>query len=178
MFPGLSDSEGPVRITLIAAVAENGVIGRDGGLPWHLPEDLKRFQRVTRGRTVVMGRRTFESLSGPLAGRRNLVVTSNRGYRAEGAEIVHSLEEAVQAARESGEDELYVLGGAELYKAALAIADRLDLTRVEASVEGDTRFPAVDWSSWRLSESISHGADDRHLFAYRFEIWERARPPL
>lgn len=163
-----------MRITLIAAVAENGVIGRDGGLPWHLPEDLKRFQRVTRGHTVVMGRRTFESLPGPLKDRRNLVITSNRGYRTEGAEVVHSLEEAVDAAENGGADELFILGGAVLYEAALPIADRLDLTRVEASVEGDTRFPEVDWSAWRLSESTHHRADGRHMFAFRFELWERA----
>ncbi|MBZ0172889.1 MAG: dihydrofolate reductase, partial [Phycisphaerales bacterium] len=174
---GVISPEGSaVQITLIAAVSENGVIGRDGELPWRLPADLRRFQRVTRGHQVVMGRRTFESLPAPLPDRRNIVVTNNRDYRAGGITVVHSLDEAIaDAARHasSPDETLFILGGAVLYAAALPLADRLDLTRVEARVEGDTMFPGVDWSCWRLIESERHEADDRHAFAYRFERWTR-----
>ncbi len=167
-----------MRITLIAAIAENGVIGRGGGLPWRLPNDLRRFQRVTRGHQVVMGRRTFETLPGPLPDRRNIIVTSNRGYRADGVVVVHALEEAIADAErhaDSPEDELFVLGGAVLYAAALPIADCLDLTRVEAVVEGDTCFPAIDWNEWDLIGIERHEPDEAHAFGYRFERWARRR---
>ncbi len=165
-----------MRITLIAAIAENGVIGRAGGLPWRLPNDLRRFQRVTKGHQVVMGRRTFETLPGPLPDRRNIVVTRNPDYRADGVVVVHSLEEAVADAdrhADSADDVLFVLGGAVLYSAALPIADRLDLTRVEACFEGDTFFPEVDWAGWELIGSETHGPDTDHGVGYRFEQWKR-----
>lgn len=162
--------------TIIAAISENGVIGRDGGLPWRLPDDLRRFQRVTRGHQVVMGRKTFESLPGPLPDRRNLVVTSNRDYRAAGISVVHSLEEAITDAASHAatpDKPLFVLGGSVLYAAALPLADRLDITRVQATVDGDTFFPDVDWTLWRLIERVHHAADDRHAYPFRFEQWDR-----
>lgn len=165
-----------MRITLIAAIAENGVIGRGGGLPWSLPNDLRRFQRVTRGHQVVMGRRTFETLPGPLSERRNIVVTSNRSYRADGVDVVHSLEEAIEDAGRhavSADNVLFVLGGAVLYAAALPIADHLDLTRVEAVVEGDTFFPPINWNDWELIGIERHQPDARHAMGYRFERWRR-----
>lgn len=165
-----------MRITLIAAVSENGVIGKDGGLPWHLPADLKRFKEVTRGHQVVMGRRTFETLPGPLPQRRNIVVTSDPSYRAEGVAVAYSLEGAIADARRhasSPDEPLFMLGGAVLYGAALPLADCLDLTRVEAVVDGDTRFPEVDWASWRLVSTERHEPDDQNMYAYRFERWVR-----
>ena len=165
-----------MRIILIAAIAENGVIGRDGGLPWRLPNDLRRFQRVTKGHQVVMGRRTFETLPGPLPDRRNIVVTRNPDYRADGVVVVHSLEEAIADAdrhADSAGDALYVLGGAVLYSAALPIADRLDLTRIEAGFDGDTLFPEVDWSGWELIGTERHDPDAEHAVGYRFEQWKR-----
>lgn len=171
-----------MRITLIAAVANNGVIGRDGTIPWHLPADLRRFMRTTLGHTLLMGRRTLES-TGALRGRTTLVLTRDPGYRptpAEGAEtrveVVRSLDEGVARARELGEDELFVCGGEGIYREALARpgwADRLDLTRVDAEPEGDTRFPEVDWSRWRLVSREEHPADERHAHAYAFEVYER-----
>ena len=165
-----------MRITLIAAIARNGVIGRDGGLPWHLPADLKRFKEVTRGHQVVMGRRTFESLPGPLPKRRNIVVTRQADYQAEGIEVAHSLDEAIamaEAHAESPDEVLFVLGGAVLYEAALPIADRLDLTMVDAEVDGDTRFPAFDESAWRETQSIEHPADAHHAMGFRVRVLER-----
>lgn len=165
-----------MELVIIAAVAENGVIGRDGGLPWRLPEDLRRFKRVTTGRAVIMGRKTFETLPGPLPGRRNLVVTRQAGYRAEGVEVCGSLDEALACARcDSGRaGPVYVLGGGEIYRQALPLADRLDLTRVEAAVEGDTFFPDVDRSRWELIESEDRRCVAGHSHDFRFETWRRS----
>lgn len=164
-----------MELVIIAAVAENGVIGREGGLPWRLPEDLRRFKRVTTGRPVIMGRKTFETLPGPLPGRRNIVVSRREGYRPAGVEVFGSVEEAVSAARETADQEgpVFVLGGGEIYDLALPLADRLDLTRVEASVEGDTRFPDVDWSAWELVESDPRRGLEGHSHDFRFELWRR-----
>lgn len=137
-------------ITLIAAVARNGVIGKDNALPWHLPEDLRHFKALTMGHAVIMGRKTWESLPErfrPLPGRRNIVVTRNPAYVAEGATVVASL----AAAREkvgSG-DTAFVIGGAELYAHALPLAGRLELTEIDADIEGDAHFPAFDHAAWR-----------------------------
>lgn len=163
-------------VALIAAVSENGVIGRDGGLPWHLPADLRHFQSLTRGHQVVMGRRTFESLPGPLPDRRNLVVTRDPGYRAPGIEIARSLAAAIASAARaarSPDEVCWILGGSAIYEDALPVARRMELTRVEATVEGDTRFPEVDWSAWLLESVEHHQADERHRFPFRFESWIR-----
>ena len=137
------------RLTLIAAVARNGVIGIDQRLPWRLPADLKRFKALTLGHTVIMGRKTWESLPAnfrPLPGRRNIVVTRDAGYRTTGAMVVHSLPAAITAA---GDGEAFIIGGAELYAAALPLADRLQLTEIDATFEGDSHFPAIDHQQWR-----------------------------
>jgi dihydrofolate reductase len=134
-----------VKVALVAAVARGGVIGRDGGLPWHLPEDLARFRDLTTGHPVVMGRRTWESLPArfrPLPGRRNVVVTRNPEWRAEGAERAGSLEDALELLEDEGR--AFVIGGAELYASALPVADELLLTELDLEVEGDALFPAWD----------------------------------
>ena len=136
-------------LSLIAAIARNGVIGIDNRLPWHLPADLKHFKALTTGHAVIMGRKTWESLPAkfrPLPGRRNIVVTRNAAFRAEGALVAGSLAAAVALAESS---EAFIIGGAELYAAALPLADRLCLTEIDADFEGDTRFPAVDPKRWR-----------------------------
>ncbi len=165
-----------MRISLIAAVAENRVIGRDNTLPWHLPDDLKQFKQRTQGHVVIMGRGTFESVGGPLAHRRSIVVTRNRGYHAEGAEVAHDLDEALQRARGSGEDEVFVLGGADIYALALPRADRLYLTVIHAEIEGDTYFPEWNPSEWTLIEDRRHDADERHEHAFSLRIYERLAP--
>ena len=161
-------------ISLIAAVADNGVIGADNELPWHLPDDFRHFKRTTKGHHVVMGRRTWESLGKkPLPKRVNIVLSSRAGYEAPGARVAHALDEALAIAREADERELFVIGGARLYAEALPRAARLYLTRVHASPTGDTTFPRYDPSAWRVVDSVAHAADERHAYAFTIETLER-----
>lgn len=163
-----------MRVSLIAAVARNGVIGRAGKLPWRLPDDLKHFKRVTLGHPIVMGRKTWESLPGPLPRRPHIVVTRQKSYEASGTEVVHDLDEALALAARHDPDEVFVIGGGELYRAALPRADRLLITHVEADIEGDAFFPEVDWSAWRPVEEHTHPADARHAYPFRIATYERA----
>jgi dihydrofolate reductase len=158
------------QLTLIVAVAENGVIGRDGGLPWRLPEDLKHFRRLTLGNTVLMGRKTFESLGKPLEGRANWVLTRDVAYAPAGARVFRDLDAALSA---EPQGRLLVIGGAELYRQTLPYSRRLELTRVHAQVEGDTRFPDYDAAQWRETAREDHAADERHAHAYSFLTLER-----
>ena len=135
------------RLTLIVARARNGVIGRDGTLPWRLPEDLAHFKRTTMGHPIVMGRRTWESIGRPLPGRRSIVVSRQAGFVAAGAEVVPSLDAALSLCE--GAEEAFVIGGAHLYRAALPRASRLIVTEIDADFEGDTHWPAPDQSVWR-----------------------------
>jgi dihydrofolate reductase len=158
-------------LTLIAAVARNGVIGIDNRLPWHLPADLKHFKALTLGHTVVMGRKTWESLPAsfrPLPGRRNIVVTRDGSYQAASATIAMSLPAAIAAA-ENGE--AFVIGGAELYAAALPLANRLQLTEIDATFEGDAYFPAIDCHHWRETAREMH--HDEAGFGYAFVTYQR-----
>lgn len=160
-------------ISLIAAIADNGVIGAGNALPWHLPADLKRFRELTRGHHVIMGRKTCESLGRPLAERINLVVSTNTCYNAAGFIVVKSFIAALDAAQR--EQEVFVIGGANLYAQALPRADRFYLTLVHADVAGDTRFPDFNRSDWRELERSEHVADTRHAHAYSFITMERRR---
>jgi len=167
-----------MRVSIIAAVAENGVIGRDGQLPWHLWDDLRRFKQLTMGHTVVLGRRTWESIGRPLPGRRMVVISRRAEDRAgvDGVAFVASLDGAIQLAEGAGDDEVFIIGGEELYGEGLSKASRLYLTRVHAEVDGDRRFPDVDWNDWRLVESEPHAADISNDHPFSFELYERARP--
>ena len=170
-------------VVIHVAIAANGVIGRDGGLPWRLSTDLRRFKAETMGKPVVMGRKTWESFpKRPLPGRLNIVVTRDPGYRAEGAEVVHSLQDALALARARGRcmagvDEICVIGGGEVYAQALPLADRLAVTHVKAEVEGDTRFPPIDPQRWRVAgaEDVPAGEKDSH--ATRHVVYERRPEP-
>lgn len=144
-------------ITLVVARAENGVIGRDGGMPWHLSGDLKHFKAVTMGKPMVMGRKTFESLPRLLPGRRHIVLTRDPGWRAEGAEVVHDLAGAVAVA---DAPEIAVIGGADIFRLFLPLADRIELTEVHASPEGETIIPAFDSAHWRPLGRETHPAKD------------------
>jgi dihydrofolate reductase len=153
-------------ITLVVAVAENGVIGRGGGLPWHVSADLKTFRRVTMGKPVIMGRRTFQSLKKPLDGRDNIVVTRDPGFKADGAIVAPTFEAALakaeQCARTRGTDEVMVIGGADIFAASLPLAGRIYKTEVHGAPEGDTVMPAVDWAWWReiSREALPRGQRD------------------
>jgi dihydrofolate reductase len=160
-----------VQVSLIAAAAKNGVIGADGRLPWHLPDDFRWFKAQTLGKPVVMGRRTWESLGRPLPGRMNIVLTRRPDYRAEGAEIVATPDAAIVAAGDA--PELMVIGGGEIYRAFLPRADRIYLTRVEAMVVGDAYFPELVPADWHEVSSRAHAADDRHAHAFTLRILER-----
>lgn len=135
------------RVSLIAAVAANGVIGDNNALPWRLPEDLRRFKALTLGHPVIMGRKTFESIGRPLPGRRNIVISRNREYAAAGCEVAASLEAALEACR-NGSDEVFIIGGAQIYAEALPLAQRLYMTEVHCAFEGDAHFPAFDRREW------------------------------
>ncbi len=161
-----------MQLSLIAAVARNGVIGRDGDLPWRLPDDLAHFKRLTSGHAVVMGRRTWESIGRPLPKRTNLVV-SRTLTPPEGVRVAPSLDAALAAARESGASRAFVIGGAALYAESLPLVDVLELTRVEAEVEGDVHFPAWDPSAFDCTCFEAHPADARHAHPFRFETWQR-----
>jgi len=167
-----------MQVAIYVAVAANGVIGRDNGLPWRLSSDLKRFKAGTMGKPIVMGRKTFESIGKPLPGRLNIVVTRDRAFRAEGVETAGSLEDALTLARVrgrcmAGADEICVVGGGEIYRQALPLADRLYVTHVLADFDGDARFPEIDRATWRpvASEEVPAGERDSH--ATRYAVYER-----
>lgn len=168
-----------MEISLIWAMADNGVIGRDHGLPWRLPNDLKFFMTTTQGKPVIMGRKTFETLKAPLPGRTNIVMTRDPDYRRAGITVVKNFAEALKAAkaqcRADGVDEIMVAGGAEIYRLGLAVATRLYVTRVHAEIEGDTRFPDVDWSRFEEVRSESFPADDRHSHPFSISVYRRIR---
>jgi dihydrofolate reductase len=162
------------ELALIAAVARGGVIGRKGGLPWRLPDELKHFKAKTLGHCLILGRKTWESLPGALPGRSVIVVTSRADYVAEGALVAGGLDAALALAEQRGDDEPLVGGGAALYAQALPRATRLWLTRVHADVEGDVFFPEWDASQWRRVDAREHPADERHAYAFTIEEWRRA----
>lgn len=160
-----------MRITLIAAVSENGVIGRGNALPWHLPADLQRFKRLTTGHAVVMGRKTWESIRRPLPHRRNIVISGSPGFHPAGAMVVPTLGAAIDAARDL--TELFAIGGSRVFEAALPLTDRLELTRVHAQVPGDAFFPKLDFSEWKLVAEERHPADDQHAYPFSFLTYEK-----
>jgi len=161
-----------VIVSVIVALDEAGTIGRDGGLPWHLPDDLRRFKALTMGHVLLMGRRTCESIGRALPGRRSLVLSRTPGYRAPaGVEVVPDLDTAL--ARAAGAERLFVIGGAAVFRAALPLADELLVTQVHAAVPGDVRFPEVDWEAWSLVEDDFHAADARHPIPFSFRRFVR-----
>lgn len=166
-------------ISLIWAMAENGVIGRGSSLPWRLPKDMQFFMAATMGKPVIMGRKTFESMKAPLAGRTNIVMTRDPGYERAGVKVVPNFAEALKAAKAQclvdGVGEIMVAGGAEIYRLALAVATRLYVTRVHAEVDGDTYFPEVDWSDWEEARTESFDADDRHSHPFSISVYNRRR---
>jgi dihydrofolate reductase len=160
-----------MRVSLIVAVAENGVIGKDNTLPWRLPADLKRFRRLTTGHPVIMGRRSYESIGRPLPERTNIVVTRRTAYQAPGCLIAHSLDAAFSLA--NGATEVFVIGGAELYAQSLERADRIHFTQVHEQIGGDAFFPAFNRNDWRETARERHDTDPQHAYSYSFVTFER-----
>ena len=160
-------------VSLIAAMDRKRGIGLDNQLPWRLSADLKKFRELTMGHHTIVGRKTFESIGKPLAGRQMIVVTRDRGFQAEGCIVCHSPEEAIQLASERGESEVFICGGAEIYTQSIALADRLYLTLVDADVAADTFFPKFDERDWQERESSFHPADERNQFPFTFKLLVR-----
>lgn len=161
----------PDKLALIVAASANDVIGADGGMPWHLSADLKRFKRLTMGHHIIMGRKTYESINRLLPGRTSIIVTRQNNLKLPGALIAHNLEEAIALC--AGDSEIFIIGGGELYRAALPLAGRIYLTVVDAEPIGDTRMPEFDLTHWRLSATEQYHCDERHAHDYRFEIYDR-----
>ncbi|OOG24784.1 dihydrofolate reductase [Thioalkalivibrio denitrificans] len=161
-----------MKLSLIVAVDRNNLIGRNNQLPWHLPADLAFFKRTTMGAPMLMGRKTWESIGRPLPGRTSIVITRDPDYRAEGAIVVHSIDEALRAAGEASE--LFVIGGAKLYKDALQRADRIYLTRIDHAFEGDTWFPEIG-PEWKEVHREEHAPDEKNPYPYAFITLDRNR---
>ncbi len=166
-----------MQLAIIVAAAENGVIGRGNALPWHLPRDLQHFKRLTLGKPIVMGRKTYESIGRPLPGRTNIVISRQPGYAPDGVRVVASLPAALALAQDvaliDGVDELMVIGGEQIYRESLPLADRLYLTEVHAEVEGDAHFPLQSVRNWRELDRERHSAGDGNPFDYSFVVLER-----
>jgi dihydrofolate reductase len=162
-----------VIVSLVGAMAENGVIGANGRLPWHLPDEIKHFKRLTVDHTVIMGRKTYDEVGRPLPNRRNVVISRNPAFRPPGVTVVPNLDEAL--ALGATETEVFVIGGAEIYRLALPRADRLYLTVVHATFEGDVVFPPFDQAAWALEEETFHPADERHSASFTIRRYARLR---
>ena len=162
-----------MTISIIAALGRNRAIGYQNTLPWRLPADLQRFKQLTMGHHMLMGRKTFESIGRPLPGRTSIIITRQPDYKAEGCLITHSLAEAIALAKTRGEQEAFVIGGADIYAQALPLADRMYLTFVEAEPEADAFFPVFDEKRWETSEEAKFAADEKHQYAMKFATLKR-----
>jgi dihydrofolate reductase len=160
-------------ISIIVAAATNNAIGKDGKMPWHLPNDLKHFKNITWAMPVIMGRKTFESIGKPLPGRKNIVITRQPSWTAPGVVAVKSIEDALFIAKEADAAEAMIVGGGEIYKAVMDKAKRIYMTRVDAAPEGDTFFPAINADQWCLVSQQRHEADEKNDYNHSFETWER-----
>lgn len=163
-------------ISIIAAVAKNGVIGKSNDLPWKLPDDMKYFMETTSGHHVIMGRKNYESLPPkyrPLPNRTNLVITHQKNFRADGCKVIHELNDGIELAGQNQEKELFIIGGAEIYQLALKQTDRLYLTEIDADVSGDTYFPSWNKNEWTEVSRKHHPADQKHNYSFDFVIYKR-----
>lgn len=166
----------PMIISMIAAVSENKVIGRNNDLPWHLPDDMKYFMQTTKGHCVIMGRKNYESIPEkfrPLPNRVNIVVTRQKDFSAPECLVVHSLNQALEAAAENGPEEVFLIGGSEIYRQGFPLANRLYLTEIKAFIDGDVYFPSFNSSDWLEASRINHPADARHAFSFDFVRYNR-----
>lgn len=157
-------------VSIVVAIAQNNAIGKNNQLLWHLPKDLKHFKDITSGHTVIMGRKTYESVGKPLPNRRNIIIT-RQNIVIDGCEVVNSIEEALKLC--TGETEVFIVGGAEIYKQAMALTDRIYLTIVHQEFDADTYFPEIKETIWKETERQDHESDEKHLFPYSFITLER-----
>ena len=162
-----------IRLSFVAAASENNVIGNKNALPWSLPNDLKFFKNTTWGMPVIMGRKTFDSFKKMLPGRVIIVITRNPEFKAEGVAVVSDLDAAIKKAAEADVKEAFIIGGGEIFQQGMAIVDRIYLTRVHATFEGDAFFPVIDPDVWGLSSNRDFETDEKHAFRYSFQVWER-----
>ncbi|MBT1688739.1 dihydrofolate reductase [Dawidia soli] len=165
-----------MKISLIAAHAQNHVIGKNNDLPWQLPDDMKYFMQTTKGHHCIMGRKNYDSIPDkfkPLPNRTNIVVTRQQGFHAPGCITVNTIDQGIALARTNGERELFIIGGAEIYHATLAQADLLYLTEIHAVIQGDTYFPAFDKNEWKEISRVPHAADERHAYSFDFVVYAR-----
>jgi len=160
-------------ISLIVAASTNNAIGKNNQLLWNLPNDMKFFKNTTWAMPVLMGRKTFESLGKPLPGRLNIIITRQKDWKPEGATVVHSLADAIKKASAADYKEAFIIGGGEIFKEAMPIADKIYLTRVDAELEGDAFFPEINTKDWLIVSEQSFGVDAKHAYAYHFQVWER-----
>jgi len=160
-----------MKISIIAAMSRNRVIGINNTLPWHLPADLKHFKSITMGKAIVMGRKTFESIGRPLPGRTNIIITRNTGFQAEGCTVLHSIEDALDFSAK--QDEIMIIGGASFYEQILPRADRIYLTLIDENFEGDALFPKYNQSDWQETEHIKHMPDEKNKYQYSFIVLNR-----
>ena len=158
-------------ITIIAAAGQNNELGKDNDLVWHLPDDFKRFKELTSGHHIIMGRKTFETFPKPLPNRIHIVISRNKSYKAEGAIVVESINEALQIAKD--DDQPFIIGGGEIYKLGLEIADKIELTRVHKNFEADTFFPEIPMENWQLVQEEYHNKDERHKYAFSYQTFLR-----
>lgn len=158
-----------MKITMIAAAAENDALGKNNGLVWHLPNDFKRFKKITSHHHIIMGRKTFESFPKPLPNRKHIVITRQENYDKSGCTAVQSLKEALKIS--ASESEVFIIGGGEIYKQAMPLADKIELTRVHAKFEADTYFPNIDKSKWKLVNESFHDKDEKHNYAFTYQTY-------
>lgn len=160
-------------ISLLVAAANNNAIGKNNALLWHLPKDMKFFKNITWGMVIIMGRKTYESVDKPLPGRINIVITRQKDWKRDGVWVADSLANAIAQAKTSNCKEIFIIGGGEIYKQAMPLADKIYMTRVDATLEGDTFFPEILASEWQLTSAQKEMADEKHLYNFSFETWER-----
>lgn len=160
-------------ISFIVAMDDNNLIGKDNALPWYLPADLAYFKKVTTNHTIVMGRKTYESIGRPLPNRKNVVLTHSTSFQEDGVTVIHSLDELKEMANHSNE-ELFIIGGARLYEQLLPVADRLYVTHIRATFDGDTHFPAFLKEEWKIIDSKEHKKDEKNAYDYEFVVYERS----
>jgi dihydrofolate reductase len=172
-YPSPLKNKSEFILSLLVAADENNLIGNDNKLPWHLPSDLRYFKNQTWGMPILMGRKTFESIGKPLPGRKSIVITRNSDWKYEGVDVVHTIEHSIETAKAYGAKEIFVIGGAEIFKTTYARADRIYLTRIHHTFIGNVYFPPIDNQHWTLTRSHFCKEDEKNAFAHSFQVWER-----